>query len=263
MDIITRNLFKLLRSGALNEYEPLEPMSSFKWARLDQMVHAQHVVRAARMGVRNHQYDKMMNIPQQLLEAHEEAEVPAETPRLSNRFLNGRLRRIVENERHAIDTNVGSLDVLHIIVGNVSTMLNRGSMLSGLIQLGSYLRNKGDKVDFVKLEGWLNKLHLRRMAQLQGSMLISVFNFEPDEIPFVEHLEPSAYKLIMRSVVHTASDTAEEWHFRQSRAGFVTNNSTLLRRNLRRSLRYVVYAPIETISNYFHNFARSLQEIEE
>lgn len=263
MDIITRNLFRLLRSGALNEYEPLEPMSSFKWARLDQMVQAQHVVRAARTGVRNHQYDKMMNIPQQLLEAHVEAESPAEVPHLSNRILNYRLRKIAENERHAIDTNVGSLDVLHIIVGNVSTMLNRGSMLSGLIQLGSYLRNKGDKVDFVKLEGWLNKLHLRRMAQLQGSMLISVFNFEQDEIPFVEHLEPSAYKLIMRSVVHTASDTAEEWHFRQNKTGFVTNNSTLLRRNLRRSLRYVVYAPIETISNYFHNFARSLQEIEE
>lgn len=31
MDIITRNFFRLLRSGALNEYEQLEPMSNFKW----------------------------------------------------------------------------------------------------------------------------------------------------------------------------------------------------------------------------------------
>ena len=67
----------------------------------------------------------------------------------------------------------------------------------------------------------------------------------------------------MRSVEHAANDSAEEWHFRQSRSGFVTNNSTLLRRNLRRSLRYISYAPIEAISNYFSSFARSLQEIEE
>ena len=30
MNVITRNFFRLLRSDALNEYEPLEPMSAFK-----------------------------------------------------------------------------------------------------------------------------------------------------------------------------------------------------------------------------------------
>lgn len=263
MDIITRNFFRLLRSGALNEYEPLEPMSAFKWRRLYQMVKAQHVEAPTQKGVRHHQYDVMMNIPPSLID---EAPTPPPadvTPQLSNRILNRRLRKIREGERHAIDTNVGALEVLAIIVANVSNMLNRGTMLSGIIQLGSYLRNKGDKVDFVKLDTWLNKLHLRRMAQLQGNMLMAVFGFEQDEIPFVQREEPAAYKLVVRSVLHTASDTAEEWHFRQSRSGFVQNNSTLLRRNLRRSLRYIAYAPLETVSNYFHNFARSLQEIEE
>lgn len=263
MDVITRNFFRLLRSGALNEYEPLEPMSAFKWDRLSQMVRAQHVEASAQKGIRNHQYDDMMNIPPRLIADYDEEPATNEAPRLSNRLLNRRLKKIEQNERHAIDTNIGSLDVLKIIVGNVSNMLNKGTMLSGIIQLGSYLRNKGDKVDFVKLEAWLSKLHLRRMAQLQGSMLMAVFNFEQDEIPFVRSEEPSAYKLVVRSVLHTASDTAEEWHFRQSRSGFVQNNSTLLRRNLRRSLRYIMFAPIETTSNFFHNFARSLQEIEE
>ena len=263
MDVITRNFFRLLRSGALNEYEPLEPMSAFKWNRLYQMVHAQHVEVPTQKGIRHHQYDDMMNIPTQLItEVADTPEAPS-NPQLSNRWLNHRLRKIEEAERHAIDTNVGSLDVLKIIVQNVSTMLNKGMMLSGLIQLGSYLRTKGDKVDFVKLEAWLSKLHIRRMAQLQGSMLMAVFNFEQDEIPFVEREEPAAYNLVPRSVLHTANDTAEDWHFRQSRSGFVRSNSALTRRNLRRSLKYFVYAPLETISNYFHNFARSLQEIEE
>lgn len=263
MNIITRNFFRLLRSGALNEYEPMEPMSAFKWRRLDQMVHAQHVERAALKGIKNHQFDEMMNIPEDLANQTPDNSTHHEEPRLSNHYLNFRLSRIENAERHAIDTNVDALNVLKIIVGNVSSMLNHGTMLSGIIELGSYLRNKGDKVDFVKLDTWLGKLQLRRMAQLQGSMLMSVFNFEQDELPFVRHVESAANKLVLRSVTHSASDTAEEWHFRQLSSGFVQNNSALLRRNLRRSLRYITYAPLETVSNFFNNFARSLQEIEE
>ena len=263
MNIITRNFFRLLRSGALNEYEPMEPMSAFKWRRLDQMVHAQHVERAALKGIKNHQFDEMMNIPEDLANQTPDNSAHQEEPRLSNHYLNFRLSRIENAERHAIDTNVDALNVLKIIVGNVSSMLNHGTMLSGIIELASYLRNKGDKVDFVKLDTWLGKLQLRRMAQLQGSMLMSVFNFEQDELPFVRHVEAAANKLVLRSVTHSASDTAEEWHFRQLSSGFVQNNSALLRRNLRRSLRYITYAPLETVSNFFNNFARSLQEIEE
>lgn len=263
MNVITRNFFRLLRSGALNEYEPLEPMSAFKWRRLDQMVHAQHVESPALKGVRNHRFDEMMNIPDELAGQDLPEHEAREAPRLSNPLLNYRLRKIETNERHAIDTNVDALNVLKIIVANVSSMLNHGSMLSGIIDLGSYLRNKGDHVDFVKLDTWLGKLQLRRMAQLQGSMLMTVFNFEQDELPFVRHVESAAYKLVLRSVTHSASDTAEEWHFRQLSSGFVQNNSSLLRRNLRRSLRYITYAPLETVSNFFHNFVRSLQEIEE
>ena len=263
MNIITRNFFRLLRSGALNEYEPMEPMSAFKWRRLDQMVHAQHVERAALKGIKNHQFDEMMNIPEDLANQTPDNSAHQEEPRLSNHSLTFRLSRIENAERHAIDTNVDALNVLKIIVGNVSSMLNHGTMLSGIIELGSYLRNKGDKVDFVKLDTWLGKLQLRRMAQLQGSMLMSVFNFEQDELPFVRHVEAAANKLVLRSVTHSASDTAEEWHFRQLSSGFVQNNSALLRRNLRRSLRYITYAPLETVSNFFNNFARSLQEIEE
>ena len=263
MNIITRNFFRLLRSGALNEYEPMEPMSAFKWRRLDQMVHAQHVERAALKGIKNHQFDEMMNIPEDLANQTPGNSAHQEEPRLSNHYLNFRLSRIENAERHAIDTNVDALNVLKIIVGNVSSMLNHGTMLSGIIELGSYLRNKGDKVDFVKLDTWLGKLQLRRMAQLQGSMLMSVFNFDQDELPFVRHVEAAANKLVLRSVTHSASDTAEEWHFRQLSSGFVQNNSALLRRNLRRSLRYITYAPLETVSNFFNNFARSLQEIEE
>lgn len=262
MDIITRNFFSLLLSGALKEKETIEPMSFFKWRRLSQMAYAQGVESYVKGGVDSLAASQWVNAPGGYLDDAGTSQ-DGERLALKNRLLDRRLHKIEQRELHSIDTNVGALDVLKIIVSTVSTMLNQGIMIKGLLRLGSYLRTSGDKVDFLKLDAWLGKLHLRRMAQLQGSMLIAVFGFEKDELPFVQRFEPAAYKLVVRSVLHTANDTAEEWHFRQNRSGFVTNNSSLLRRNLRRSLRYLTYAPLETISNYFSNFTLSLQEIEE
>ena len=58
MDIIQRNFFRLLRSGVLNEYESLEPMSTFKWNRLFQIVKVQGVEDIALKGIKNHTYDE-------------------------------------------------------------------------------------------------------------------------------------------------------------------------------------------------------------
>ena len=268
MDIIKRNFFRLLRSGALNEYVTLEPMTTFKWNRLFQMAASQNVVSIALKGIKNHQYDTNIHIPQKLILGLQEMTDKDEqewgsNPHLSNPTLNKRLKKIKHDERHAIDTSMETLQLLDIIIFNVNHILAKGISVRGIIELGSYLRTRGDKVDFVKLETWLSKLHLQRMAQLQGSILIVVFNFEQDEIPFVENVERDAYPLILRTLTHTEIDTTKEWHFREGKAGFVQNNNKVLRRNLRRSMRYINYSPIETSSHFIANLVRSLSEIEE
>jgi len=265
MDIIKRNFFRLLRSGALNEYESIEPMSAFKWNLLIRMVKAQNVSAIALKGIKNHQYDEEMNIPAGLSNELQESSIVTEedSSQLSNRILNKRLKKIRKNEPHAIDTSMDTVELLNIIVKNVGCMLNNGISLDGILELGRYLRTKGNRVDFVKLDNWLKELHLQHIAQLQGSILISVFKFEQSEIPFAQKLEPAAGKLTLRSINHTAIDTAKDWNFRQSKSGFVKNNSAALRKNLRRSIKYINYAPIETMSNFINNFARSLSEIEE
>lgn len=267
MNILQRNFFRLLRSGALNEYERLEPMSLYKWQQLAKLVKRQGVAEIAVKGLRNHTFDENANFPKTLIDDLQaivsETEKTNTLPRLSNRFLNRRLRKIQKGERHELDASMPTLDLLNIIVRNIGLILNSGISLSAISELGSYLRTRGDKVDFVKLESWLDKLHIKRLAQLEGSILISVFEFDQDEIPFVETVEPEAYPLILRTLAHTATDTSEEWHFRQRKTGFVVNNSKVMRRNLRRSIRYINYAPIETSSNFLNNFAKSLSEIEE
>lgn len=272
MDIVQRNFFNLLRTGAFDEKSVVEPMSSFKWNRLYQMVEAQGVADIFARGVRLHEGESGMNLPNDLKEVigkrYETRNLQPPTAEssdfsLSNHLMNRRLQKIIYAERHSIDTSIETIRLLRIIVENIGIMLNKGMSLGGIINLGQYLRTKGDKVDFVKFEQWLKTLQLRRMAQLQGSILIAVFGFEQEELPFVEVQEPRAHKLTLNCVSDLAKDTAEEWHFRQTSTGFVRNNGAVLRRNLRRSIRYIAYSPIETTSNFANNFIRSLSEIEE
>lgn len=54
MEIIQRNFFRLLRSGAFADDELLEPMSAFKWRRLYQMVEVQGVADVFLRGVQKH-----------------------------------------------------------------------------------------------------------------------------------------------------------------------------------------------------------------
>lgn len=270
MDIIQRNFFKLIRSGAFDDKSIIEVMSPFKWRRLYEIVLFQNVLDYFVRGVNNYANDKNLNLPAELIEEiqkkldqQEERKTTDNGINLSNGLLNKKYHKIIHNELHSIDTSVETLDILKLIVSNTNAMLNHGINLDNIIRLGQYLRKKGDKVDFLKLEGWMSSLHLQRMAQLQGSILIAVFGFEKDEIDFVKKEEPIAYKLTIKIISNLVKDTAGEWHFRQNSAGFVQNNGKMLRRNLRRSYKYINYAPLETTSNFINGFIRGLSEIEE
>lgn len=231
MDFLQRNLFTKLRSENFDTKEVLEPMTTFKKKKIAQMM-------------------KNLNA------------MPSGEVAMHNSFLNRRLAKIQQDEPHAIDTSMDTIYLLRLIVSNVNAMYSGGISLRGIIQLGQYLRTRGDKVDFVKLDNWLTKLHIQRMAQLEGSVLIKFFDFEKDEIPFVRTIERGAYKLTLRSLYYNIQDM-EEIKFQQSQVGFVHTTGGTMRKNLRRSMRYFGYAPIETTSNFMNNFFKSLSEIEE
>lgn len=231
MDFLQRNLFTQLRAENFGTKEELEPMTTFKKQKIAQMM-------------------KNLN------------DVPSGEVLMNNGFLNRRLISIQKNERHAIDTSMETVYLLRLLVSNVNGILANGINLRGIIQLGQYLRTRGDKVDFVKLDNWLSKLRIQRMAQLEGSVLITFFDFEKDEIPFVRTVERGAYKLTLRSLYYNIKDQ-EEIKFQQTKTGFVRTTGGTMRKNLRRSMRYFGYAPIETTSNFLNKFFRSLSEIEE
>lgn len=271
-NIIIRNLFRLVGAGAFgNMSEAIEPMSEFKWGKLHRIVEMQQLTWHFNEGAKLYLSKAGTCIPPNLL-----SECSASTRYSLHNFrtlmseihldmplLDKRLHNLIDSEIHSIDTSAEALTLLAIIVDTINDMLNSGMVVRGVVNMGMYLRTTGDKIDFEKLDRWLGRLMLRRMAQLQGSILVAVFGFTPDEIPFLRHQEPAARKLCIKSLDLIQRDAASEWHFRQDSTGLIHNNSTVLRRNLRRSIRYVNYAPIETIGNFISKFVRSLSEIEE
>lgn len=273
MNVIQRNFFNLLQSGALNQFHPLEPMSLFKWNRLLLITQIQDVSPIVLRGMKNHQFDNNAPLPARVIQSlenitadrqeHDAGMTGNSVPQLSNLLFKRRLRKIQQNERHTIDASLISVELLNIIVQNVNHILKRGIPLSGILQLGQFLRTRGDKVDFVKIDTWLEQLHLTRFAQLEGSFLVTMFSFTPDEIPFLHQVEPSAEKLALMELSNFATTNTQETNWQQTQMGFIYNNSTTLRHTLRRTLRYLPFAPIETTSHLIGNFARTLSEIEE
>lgn len=95
MDVITRNFFRLLRSGAWNEDEALEPMSHFKWNRLEQMVRAQRVGSIIKAGLKRIGENVWVNIPEEFLADVNEGIADSKSRlQLSNAFLNVRFDHI-------------------------------------------------------------------------------------------------------------------------------------------------------------------------
>lgn len=274
MDIIKRNFLRTLRSGAFNDIEPFEPMSVFKWNKLLTMIVSQNVVPVAIKGMKNCQYE---NIPYTTIltffkscniditeTIKEKVCIPQSG--LNNRFLNKRLNELRYKERHSIDTSVETLDLLNIIIYNTNKILTHGITYDNLLIIGKYLRNKGNKVDFVKLEQWLQTIKLQSIAQYEGSILIATLNFDQKEIPFVHTIDNIAKNRALdalNNVIQQDPNHVHEWHFRQSKSGFLHNNSTLLRNNIWHSMKYINYAPLETVSNLINRIANSLSEIEE
>ena len=64
MDIVARNLFRLLRNGAFGTQELMEPMSAYKWERLYQLALVHRVVNYAYQGLQNSRDQFFVNLPE-------------------------------------------------------------------------------------------------------------------------------------------------------------------------------------------------------
>lgn len=282
MNIIKRNFLRLLRLGAFGENEVIEPMSKFKWEVIFHIANIHNVVGLIFDGIAKNKENEAL-IPQDIILKYKKildeegygikAQATGSRPsvqlpdaglsHMCNGFLNARLKRIRENEPQSADASVETLNMLDIIVQATECTITYGLSFATILRIGIYLRVDGDKIDFVKLENWLRKLNLTRMAQLEGSILIDIFGFEMDEIPFVKKMEPSAHKIAIEALEKPIRIDIEEWKIRQKSTIFLANNSKAMMKTVKNCMKYFFFAPVEASSNFLHRFASSLSNLEE
>lgn len=283
MDVIKRNFLRLIQAGAFGDKNTIEPMSRFKWEILFHAANIHNVIGIVFRGIENNQeYTK--TIPQDITDKYREmlydnemanirgatfdAKVLLRLPdaglaHMCNRFLNARLQSIREKEPFEEDQSVETLNMLDILVQATECTMTYGLSFANILRIGMFLRSDGDKVDFIKLDKWLHRLNISRMAQLEGSILIDMFGFEQEEIPFVEKKEPSARKFAIHAFEKPIRIDIEEWKISQKSTIFLANNSKAMMKTIKNCMKYFFFAPVEASSNFMHRFVNSLSNLEE
>jgi hypothetical protein len=276
MDIIQRNIFKLIRCGAFNTKEQIEPMSAFKWAKLFQLAIIHDVACDVYEGLQQCKdqfflrmteaqwelWEKTINDIRQAPPSEDQEENEfLKADHLTNPILNHKLQNILDDE--SSDTRTRQL--LLTIIRTARHILNEGLPIKELILLGKELRHESNRIDFNTLEKWLRSLKFQQAAHLEGALLVELLGFEKEEIPFISMTDDSDIKQVAQELIEFTHSRPKNYYFTQGDNNIFihTNNGSAILGHVRRSARYFRYFPSETLTNFFATFAHSLSHIEE
>ncbi len=195
---------------------------------------------------------------------------------LTNRFLDHRLQNIIEKEFREsepyivtisgkrIESLSPTLELFYVLVSIAKRILSNGIPMKLLVDLGILLRTIGDRVDYVTLQGWIEKLHMKEITHLTGMILVTLFRFSNDEIPFLIPEKKSDLTPILNELFEIGNANQSDWFFKQGKDIFIhTTNSSAMMWHVQHSARYFRYYPTESVTNFFAAFAHSLSHIEE
>ena len=276
MDIVKRNFFRLLRSGAYDSDEQIEPMSAFKWQKLYQFSVLHDVVGFAFAGIHNCKHQFFLHLTDKQWQEWQKAADEEKTKKhalddeddeflrsdhLTNPVLNRKLQNILDDE----NTNTTTRQLLLAIISVVRHILNEGLPIRQIVQLGIYIRQEGKHTDFATLGQWLKSLRLLPMAQLIGEILIQYFGFQPEDMPFIETKNDKRIGRIAQELLDFTNTRSRDWYFSQDENSIFVHNSntSAMFSHVRRSARYFHYYPSEGLTNFFASFVHSLSHIEE
>ncbi len=196
--------------------------------------------------------------------------------RLTNIMLNRRLQDIINKEIRCCDSayiRLGetkieimppTINLLLTIVRIARYILNEGICLKQIVDLGMLMRKVGNEVDFAKLQKWIGRLQLTGMAQLEGSLLVQMLGFSPDEIPFMDSKTTTNISKVLADAFSMTEGHNDDWYFTQGQNIFVrTNNSRAMTWQMKHLIRFFGYYPGEAMTSFLSSFAHSMTHIEE
>lgn len=274
MEILYRNFTKLLSIGVFGENCPVEDMSEFKWNKLLRIAGICDVEDFVCDGIAKSDNKKIpSNIyitAQNNISVIQDAQTTANynftsgkpIKKFSNFYLNRKLNKIIFDEIHSIDTSINSLILLNKLIDNINSLLNNGIEIRKLADLGGYLRKYGDRIDFVKIETWIKLLKIKKICTLIGCMLVSLFSFEIEELPFMRATNNKILRKTdgMLNIFLTSIPQPAALNENNENHGQGINPITKPNTN---PLKFFNYFPVETASRFISNIAKSLSNIDE
>jgi hypothetical protein len=276
MYIVQRNFFRLIRCGAFSQQEQVEPMSVFKWGQLFQLAIIHDVASDVYLGLLQckdqfflHMTDAQWNLWEKTVNDIRRTSMREDTEdndflradHLTNPLLNRKLQDILDDENS--DTRTRQL--LLTIIRTSRHILNEGVPIKELVRLGKELRQTGNRTDFTMLENWIKSLKFQQAAHLEGALLVELFGFEKEEIPFIRTKDDPHVKQVALELIEFTHSKPRKYYFSQGDDNIFihTNNGSAILGQVRRSARYFRYFPSETLTNFLASFAHSLSHIEE
>lgn len=277
MKILLRNFINLLSIGVFETEDTVELMSEYKWNKLLHIAKVNNVQDFINTGIAKTEVANPSLIPQNISHAitveacrpfetnkandgYSDFSISRKAKKFSCFYFNHQYEKLVSAEIHNIDTSVESLLLLNKLLGNINSLLNSGLDLRLLADLGTYLRNYGDKIDFVKIDNWIKLLNIKKMASLIGVCLILIFHFEKEELPFIKYESKkytrniaSAFEKNLTVQANSAPDINEN----------NGNSINPISRPNTHPLKYFSYYPLEATSRFISNIIKSLSNIDE
>ena len=276
MKILYRNFIKLLSIGAFDTAGSVEPMSEYKWNKLllvAKTFDAQDFIftgickaykadeKSIPDGIHETAHNYVTTNPTAANGKKEKATntYHGKEKKFANPLLNRKYNNLVFDEIHSIDTSIESLMFINKLIDNINTILNSSINFKTLAELGSYLRESGDKVDFIKIDKWIKTLNIRKLCDLIGHYLILVFKFEAEELPFIKSPSDKQLSKVSLNLEHYLQGLHQDIRDEQERTG---NLNPVSRPNTH-PMKYFSYHPVETSSRMVANIVKSLSNIDE
>lgn len=212
-DVWDRNLVNLIKCGAFNEKSPVEQMSPFKWRKLVNYFSDEDLLDVFADGAQSHYYDENLNLPPLMLD--DVGNKMRENPPLSftekykvgaismnNPKLNEKLLAVLKQEYTNENNSWETLQLLTAIITTIHNMMTGAKSLRNLVDIGVFMRNESDKIDYDKLIGFLKAIKMLRAAKLIGNMLTGALGFTSEEVPFADKKSKTGMNKFFKIVVH-------------------------------------------------------------
>ncbi len=269
MDIIQRNFLRLLRCGAFDQREPLEPMSAWKWERLYEVSRIHGVTPWITDGISRSEDDFFLQLSPSLRQKFDTDQTSRqetiEPQLLTNPLLNRKLQELSKDSAASTtESGKNTFELLQRLIAIARNILTQGISLRQLIQLGQFLRTHRYSIEYEVLNGWIKALNMDSVARLIGSLLKELFYFPDSEIKFTNPKADKSTRQAVRDIFQLTEQKAADWYFTQGESVFVRSNDTnAMMWHVKQSARYMRYYPSEAVTNFMRNLAHSLSHIEE